>query len=131
MQIKQNFHCEKSKKEAVLVRIADVDLFPPQTTLSWKTDEPTDSIIKELFDARFDLMGGANKGFLKLHTFRVLSKAKIGSYKFCAFWTAKIQYLQDFFLPELNLAIKQNQFLFFHGRFTFWRLGNEWKARIC
>lgn len=131
MQIKQIFHCEETKKELALVRIADVDLFPSQTTLSWKTSEPTDSIIKELFDARFDLMGGTNKDFLKLHTFRVLSKAKIGGGKFCAFWTAKVQYLQNFLLPELNLTVKENQFLFFHGRFTFWRVGNEWKARIC
>ena len=131
MQIEQNFHYEKSKKEVVLVRIADVDLFPTQTTLSWETSEPTDSIIKELFDVRFDLMGGDDKDFLKLHAFRVLSKAKIKGNKFCAFWTAKIQYLQDFFLPELNLAIKENQFLFLHGRFTFWRVGNEWKAKIC
>ena len=131
MQIKQIFHCEETKKELALVRIADVDLFPSQITLSWETSEPTDSIIKELFDARFDLMGGANKNFLKLHTFRVLSKAKIGSGRFCAFWTAKVQYLQNFLLPELNLTVKENQFLFFHGRFTFWRVGNEWKARIC
>ena len=131
MQIKQNFHCEEMKKDIVLVRISDVDLFPSQTTLSWETTEPTDSIIKDLFDVRFDLMGGANKNRLKLHTFRVLSKTKIGVGKFCASWMAKVQYLQNFFLPDLNLAIKENQFLFFHGRFTFWRVGNEWKAKIC
>lgn len=131
MQIERNFHCEKTKKEAVLIRIADVDLFPPQTTLSWEANEPTNLIIKELFDVRFNLMGGADKDFLKLHVFRVLSKAKIGGGKFCAFWSAKIQYLQDFFLPELNLQIKENQFLFLHGRFTFWRVGSEWKAKIC
>ena len=131
MQIKENFHCEELKKESVLVRVPDVDLFPPQMTLSWETDEPTDSIIKELFDVRFNLIGGSNRNFLKLHTFRVLSKANIQGGQFCAFWTAKIQYLQNFFLPELNLQVKANQFLFLHGRFTFWRVGNEWKARIC
>lgn len=131
MQIKQNFHCEEAKKETVLVRVPDVDLFPSQTTLSWEVIEPTDSIIKELFDIRFNLMGGLNKDFLKLHTFRVLSKAKIRGGKFCAYWSAKVQYLQNFFLPELSLAIKENQFLFLHGRFTFWRVGNVWKAKIC
>lgn len=131
MQNKQNFHCEETKKEVALVRISDVDLFPSQTTLSWGASEPTDLIIKELFDIRFDLMGGAKKDFLKLHTFRVLSKARIEAGKFCTSWVAKVQYLQNFFLPELNLAIKENQFLFFHGRFTFWRVGNMWKAKIC
>lgn len=131
MQIKQNFHCEELKKETVLVRVPDIDLFPSQTTLSWETNEPTDSIIKELFDARFDLMGGARKNFLKLHAFRVLSKTKIQGGRFCAFWTAKVQYLRDFFLPDLNSTVKENQFLFFHGKFTFWRIGNTWKAKIC
>lgn len=131
MQIERNFHCEESKKETILVRVPDVDMFPAQKTLSWQISEPTESIVKELFNARFDLMGGADKNFLKLHAFRVLSKTKIQGGKFCAFWWAKVQYSQKFFLSELNLQVKENQFLFLHGRFTFWLIGNEWKAKIC
>lgn len=132
MQNKQNFHYGELKKEAVLVRISDVDLFPPQSTLSWKINEPTDSIVKELFDIRFDLMSGAKKDCLKLHSFRVLSRSKAkGGSKFCAFWIAKIQSLQNGVLPDLNLAIKENQILFFHGRFIFWRVENVWKAKTC
>ena len=132
MQNEQNFHCGELKKEAVLIRVADVDLFPPQRTLSWKTNEPTDAIIKELFDIRFEFMSGLKNDCLKIHSFRVLSKSKTkGGSKFCAFWMAKVQSLQNSVLPDLNLSIKEDQIVFFHGRFIFWRVENVWKAKIC
>ncbi len=131
MKVTQNIHPGELKTNTLLIRIPDVDLFPVQTTLSWEIEEPNEQAISELFNRRFALMGGTNKEFLRLVTFRILSKVKIGTSKFCCTWTAKVQYLQDFFMPELNLAIKENQFLFFHGKFTFWRVGNAWKAKIC
>lgn len=131
MQVTQNNHLSEAEKGTLLIRIMDIELFPVQTTLSWEIEEPNELAISELFDRRFALMGGSNKEFLRLITFRILSKVKIGTSKFCTTWTAKVQYLQNFFMPELSLAIKEKQFLFFHGRFTFWRVGNAWKAKIC
>ena len=131
MEITQNTHLEEIiKNSAVLIHISDVELFPAETIVSCRAEEPNDSIIKELFERRFNLMRLDNN-FLKKHDFRVLSRSRIRVDKFSVFWVAKVQYLCDFHLSNQGIFIKKDQFCFFHGKFTFWRVGDAWRARIC
>jgi len=131
MQITQNTHLKENiKNTSILIRIPDVDLFPAETILSCQTEEPNDLIINELFERRLNLMRRSNE-FLKTHDFRVFSRIRVGIDKFCIFWMAKMQYLQDFHFADEDIFIKKNQICFFHGRFTFWRVGSAWQARIC
>ena len=131
MQITKDTHSEQStKNSSVLITIADVALFAEQTTLFWQIEEPTDLAVTELFEQRLNLMR-LNQDDLKLHGFRVLSKARIGADKFCASWMARVEYLRVFHLRMPNITVKKNQICLFHGRFTFWRVGGAWRARIC
>ncbi len=131
MQITKNTHSEHStKNSSILIAIADVALFSEETTLFWQVEIPDDSTVTELFERRLNLMR-LNQDDLKLHGFRVLSKAQIGADKFCASWMATVEYLRVFHLRTQNITVEANQICLFHGRFIFWRVGGAWRARIC
>ncbi len=131
MQITKDTHSEQStKNSSILITITDVALFSEEATLFWQIEEPTDLAVTELFEQRLNFMR-LNQDDLKLHGFRVLSKARIGADKFSASWMAKVEYLRVFHLRTPNVTVKKNQICLFHGRFTFWRVGGSWRARIC
>jgi len=130
MQITRNTHLEEiTNNTAVLIHIADIELFPADAMVSCRAEEPSNLIIRKLFERRFNLMLLDNE-CLKKHDFRILSKSRIAGNKFSVFWVAKVQYLRDFHLPKQNIFIKKDQLCFFHGRFTFWQIGDVWQARI-
>lgn len=131
MQITKDTHSEESTKHSsILITIADVALFSEETTLSRQIEEPDDLMVTELFERRLNLMR-VNQDDLKLHGFRVLSKARIGMDKFCASWMARVEYLRIFHLRAPNVTVMKNQICLFHGRFTFWRVNKAWRARVC
>lgn len=126
----QNKHDRKNFKECgSVVRIPDVELFPPETTLTWEISEPNESVVRELFERRFDLC--FDQTIMSIRSFRVLSKARFGIERYSSSWIAEMQYLRDFDVPQQNMRFRKDGIYYFHGSFTFWRVNGAWKARIC
>ncbi len=131
MQITKDTHLEESTKNSgILFTIADVALFSEETTLSRGIKETDDLMIAELFERRLNLMR-VNQDDLKLHGFRILSKARIGVDELRASWMVTVEYLRIRHLRAQNVTVLKNQVCLFHSRFTFWRVNKAWRARVC